>query len=60
MREKGERVCVLSEGRKGGDRLLIQTESVYNQSAMFWFLIQQDLLKPKTAEFNKNDSSESD
>ena len=30
MREKGERVCVSGEGRKGGGRLLIQTESVYN------------------------------
>ena len=32
MREKGERVFVLREGRKGGGRLLIQTESesVYN------------------------------
>ena len=29
MREKGERVCTLGEGRKGGGKLLIQTESVY-------------------------------
>ena len=30
MREKGERVCMLCEGRKGGGigRILIQTESV--------------------------------
>ena len=27
--EKGERVCVLRGGRKGGGRILIQTESVY-------------------------------
>ena len=30
MREKGERVRVLSQGRKGGGRILIQTESVLN------------------------------
>ena len=29
MREKGERARFLREGRKGGVRLLIQTESVY-------------------------------
>ena len=29
MREKGERVRVLNEGRKGEERLLIQTESVF-------------------------------
>ena len=29
MREKGERGRVLSEGRKGEGRILIQTESVY-------------------------------
>ena len=28
MREKGEWVCVLCEGRKGGRRLLIQTKLV--------------------------------
>ena len=31
MREKGERVRVLSQGRKGGGRILIQTESVYRK-----------------------------
>ena len=29
MREKGERLRVLSDGRKRGGRILIQTESVY-------------------------------
>ena len=29
MRDKGERVRVLSEERKGGGRIVIQTESVY-------------------------------
>ena len=28
MREKGERVRVFADGRKGGGRILIQTESV--------------------------------
>ena len=32
MREKGEIVSVLKEGRKGGGRILIQTESVHNIS----------------------------
>ena len=29
MREKRERVCMLCEGRKGGERILMQKESVY-------------------------------
>ena len=29
MREKGERVCLIGDGRKGVGRLLIQTESIY-------------------------------
>ena len=31
MREKGVRVRVLSEGRKGGGRILIQKELVYTK-----------------------------
>ena len=34
LREKGERICVFSEGRKGGGRIIIQTESVYNGQKM--------------------------
>ena len=30
MREKGERVRVVSKGRKGEGRFLIQTESIYS------------------------------
>ena len=30
LREKGERVYVLREERKGGERLLIQTKSAYS------------------------------
>ena len=31
VREKGERVLMFSEGRKGGEKILIQTESVYRK-----------------------------
>ena len=34
MREKGNRVRVLIKGRKGGGRIQIQTESVYNETAL--------------------------
>ena len=34
MREKGKRVRVLIKGRKGGGRIQIQTESVYNETAL--------------------------
>ena len=40
MREKGERARVLRGGRKGGGRILIQTESVYTSQ----FLIKMPLL----------------
>ena len=36
MRERGEKVRVLSEGRKGGERILIQTESVYSICSHIW------------------------
>ena len=42
MREKGERVRGLSERRKGGGRILIQTESVYN-------IIRDTLLYARTS-----------
>ena len=45
MREKGEAVRILSEGRKGGGRFLIQTESVY-----CWF--------ENFEEFEKSEKSE--
>ena len=36
MREKGERVRVFADGRKGGRRILIQTESVYNDELLLF------------------------
>ena len=44
MREKEEKVRVLSEERKGGVRILIQTESIYtvsqvNLEGIIWWLV---------------------
>ena len=39
MREKGERVCVLGDGRKGGGCISIQAETVYSPqlNSKIWF-----------------------
>ena len=48
MRQKGERVHVLADGRKVGGGILIQTESVYiirsNEYNFSFFAILYDIL----------------
>ena len=50
MKEKGERVCILREGRKGGERLSIKTESVcsdYTNIVLrdFFFLVANHIAR---------------
>ena len=45
MREKGERVRVLADRRKGGWRILIETESVYKAAARYDVICSEKVIK---------------